>query len=164
MDQLDAPKKLAELLEPDMTLMVGMAEIASSGTMRVESRPLTVADIQDDTIRVLVDTTADWAQRARNGERAHVTVSDNRKNVWAGLNAAMMISTDSIEIDEVWNPFAAAYFEDGRNSPNIGVLHLRVDGGMYWSTPSGRVGALISLIKTKFGDASQSGEHGIVDA
>ena len=68
-----------------------------------------------------------------------MTISDNRQNVWASLQASMKVTTDNKEIDDLWNPFAAAYFEEGRESKNIGVLHLVVEKGMFWSTPSGRM-------------------------
>ncbi len=163
--ELDSPKKLSELLKPGMTLMVGTAAEAQPGSASpapIESRPLTVADIDQDTIRVLVDSTARFTHQARAGEQAHVVVSDNRENVWASLNATMAFSQDEAVIDELWNPFAAAYFDDGRGSTNIGVLLLRVEDGTYWSTPSGRLGSLVSMIKAKLGDAEQSGEHGKV--
>lgn len=164
MTKLDSPKRLAELLEPGMTLMVGTAasEIASVAAVSLHSRPLTVAHTKDDTIRVLIDTTADFVDQARRGERAHVTLSDNRQNVWVSLNATMTLSMSESEIEELWNPFASAYFEEGRESPNIGVLRLHVTDGMYWSTPSGRLGSLISVIKAKMGDPDDGGEHGAV--
>lgn len=158
MEQLDPPKTLSELLDPGMTLMVG----TPSSTGVLDSRPLTVADVQGDMIRVLVDTTAEWADQARAGETAHVTVNDNRKNTWIALDARMALSTDDDEIDELWNPFAGAYFDDGRDSPNIGVLHIDVKVGTYWTAPSGRVGALISMLKAKVSGAGESGEHGAI--
>ena len=33
---------------------------------------------------------------------------------------------------------------------------------MYWSTPSGRLGSLISIVKAKFGNPENSGKHGDV--
>jgi len=65
-------------------------------------------------------------------------------------------------IDELWNPFAAAYFDNGRDSPGIAVLRVIGERGTYWSTPSGRIGSLISMVKARFGDPEQSGEHGDV--
>ena len=66
------------------------------------------------------------------------------------------------EIDELWNPAAGAYFDNGRDTPGIAVLHLDVLRGHYWSSPSGRIGALLSMIKAKSAGAEQSGEHGPV--
>ncbi len=163
MNELDSPKTIDELLEPGMTLMVGTQSVLDShGEVGISSRPLTVADASGDLVRIIVDSSAEFARQAMRGERAHVTLSDNRKNVWASLDATMAMSTDTDEIDELWSPFASAYFPDGRESQNIAVLHLRVLRGMYWSTPAGRIGSAISLLKAALGKENDSGEHGAV--
>ena len=71
MDTLDSPKKLSDLLEPGMTLMVGTppSRPVTGATVSMESRPLTVADIDEDTIRVLVDTSASFMAEARTATR-----------------------------------------------------------------------------------------------
>jgi hypothetical protein len=45
--------------------------------------------------------------------------------------------------------------------PNRNRPH-RPERGSYWSTPSGRIGSLISMVKAQLGDPEQSGEHGDV--
>jgi general stress protein 26 len=158
MEPHDESKTLADLLDPGMTMMVGTLSPAG----RLEARPLTVAKVAGDTIRVLVDTSAPWAQAVGAGDEAHVAVSDNRKNVWASLQATLRLSNDEAEINELWNPFASAYFDNGRESVDIGVLHIVVDSGAYWTSPSGRLGSLISMIKAVVGDPKDSGDHGAI--
>jgi general stress protein 26 len=63
-------------------------------------------------------------------------------------------------LDELWNPFAGAYFEDGRETPGIAVLQLETDSGRYWSAPSGRVGSMIATIEAKVSGAESAGDHG----
>jgi general stress protein 26 len=159
METFDDPKALADLLDPGMTMMV--ATMSPQG--HLVARPLTVADVADDTIRVLVDTAAAWAQAIGPGDEAHVAVSDNRKNVWASLHTSLDISHDDAAIDALWNPAASAYFADGRQSAGIGVLHIRVLGGLYWTSPSGRLGSIIGMIKAAVGDPADGGDHGMID-
>ena len=78
----------------------------------------------------------------------------------ASLSAST--TTDLALIDELWNPFAGAYFDQGRDTPGIAVMRIDADQGRYSTTPSGRVGSLISMVKAKLGGAEQSGEHGDV--
>lgn len=156
MKPLDEPKRLGDLLSKGTTMMVG----TRSATGPFNSRPLTVADVQGTTIRVLIDTAADWTTGVRASDQAHVTVSDNRDNLWLAMNATMTITADKAEIDELWNAFASAYFDEGRDTPTIGVLHLALEEGTYWSTPSGRVGSVVSMLKAAIGNPQDSGEHG----
>ena len=129
----------------------------------LEFRPLTVARIDGDRIRILLDTNEAWAKAISPDDPVQVTLSDNRKNHWAWIKGTIALSTDQALIDELWSPFAAAYFDDGRDTPGIAVLTVTVDDGRYWTTASGRIGSLISAIRAKLGRPDQAGEHGVID-
>ena len=72
------------------------------------------------------------------------------------------MSSEPALIDELWNPAAEAFFDEGRDSPGIAVLGMTGSSGRYWSSPSGRLGSVIAMIKAKLGDPEESGEHGDV--
>ncbi len=154
----DPSRPLSDLLQGGTTLMVA----TKSPDGEVDSRPLTVADVTGSTIRILIDTTADWAKHLVDGDWTLATLSDTRSNAFASLTGRLSTTTDAAEIDELWNPFAGAYFDDGRESVGIAVMHITPERGEYWDSPSGRIGTLISLVKAKLGDGEDSGEHGDV--
>ena len=154
----DAPKELVDLVHPGTTLMVGFESVGSS----LEFRPLTVARVLGRRLEILLDTSEPWAKALSEGDVAHVTVSDNRENTWLSLRGTTSMTTDAKVIDELWTPFAEAYFDDGRNTPGITVLRIEGSEGHYWTTASGRIGSIISMLKAKFGDAEQSGESGAI--
>lgn len=158
MSTADAPKALADLVHPGTTLMVG---IESAGSP-LEFRPLTVARVLGGRLEILLDSSEPWATALHEGDVAHVTVSDNRENTWVSLRGTTSTTTDATVIDELWTPFAEAYFDGGRNTPGITVLRIDGSHGHYWTTTSGRLGSIISMLKAKFGDAEQSGESGAV--
>ncbi|MCU1360172.1 MAG: uncharacterized protein JWN99_1461 [Ilumatobacteraceae bacterium] len=158
MNNDDPSKPLDELLQPGSTLMVG-TEMAGG---EVEFRPLTVGRINGDRIEILMDTTAPWTESLKDGDRAYVTFSDTRSNTWLSLVGALSTTKNPAVIDELWNPFASAYFDDGRDTPGIAVLYIDGTKGSYWEAPSGRIGSIISMLKAKFGDPEKSGEHGDV--
>jgi hypothetical protein len=70
MEPHDESKTLADLLDPGMTMMVGTLSPAG----RLEARPLTVAKVAGDTIRVLVDTTK---PKSMNSGIPRVEISDH---------------------------------------------------------------------------------------
>ena len=153
--QTETDQPLHDLLEPGSTLMVGTTE--ADGT---QFRPLTVARATGGRVEILLDTAESWAGALRDGDAVQVTMSDNRTNTWLWFRGTASTLTDSQHIDELWNPMASVYFDDGRNTPGIAVLVIDADEGRYWTTPSGRVGSLISMIKAKVAGADASGEHG----
>src|SRR6476646_8744449 len=111
-DNTDKP--LDELLEPGSTLMVGTSE--ANGT---EFRPLTVARVRGARVEILLDTSESWASSVRDGDAVVVTMSDNRKNTWLWFRGTATTLTDPALIDELWSPMAAAYFDNGRDTPGI---------------------------------------------
>jgi general stress protein 26 len=123
-----------------------------------------VAGIEGSVLSFLIDTTADWVAQARAANRLHATVSDTRGNTYLSLNGRPSFTTDPAVIDELWNPFAGSFFDEGRDDPNIAVLRLDVTEGSYWDGPSGRLGELISVVRAKFGDGDDAGERGRIDA
>jgi general stress protein 26 len=158
MDYDDEAKPLDELLEPGSTLMLAVDTVGP-----LEFRPMTVARTGGSSIEMLLDTEEEWARSLSNGDRAYVTLSDNRTNTWMTMRGRTSVSTDPATIDELWNPAADAYFDDGRDSPGIAVLRVTGENGRYWSSPSGRLGSVVSFVKAKLGDPEDTGEHGDVE-
>ena len=154
-----SPKSLTQLVDNGDTVML-MTMIGE----RHSSRPMTVAAATDGRLDLLVETTSEWCSAIAAGEAVvHMTLSDVRANRFVALNGGASLSTDRAEIDRLWNPGAAAFF-DGKDDPNLAVLHFDVDEGEYWDGPSGRVGSLIALVRAAVGGDEAAGDHGPVDA
>ena len=151
----DEARGIDTLTEPGSTLMVG-----TQVSGQLEFRPLTVARVEGSTIDVLLDTNEQWVASFSDGDRVEVTVSDTRQNVWVAAHGSARLVHDEQLIDELWNPFASAYFENGRETPGIAVFRIDIEEGRYWTTQSGRLGSLISTVRAKLGGAERSGEHG----
>jgi len=153
----DPTKSLDELVDGGTIVML-MTMIGGTHS----SRPLTVAEVDGRRVSFPVDRTVDWA--AAIGEPStvvHGVVSDVRKNVFVSLNGRAEITPDRAEVDRLWNPAAAAFF-DGKDDPSAAVLHLDVDDGEYWDVPSGRLGAALAVIKAAV-TGDPAGERGTVE-
>lgn len=159
METNDAPRPLDDLLGAGSVIMLGTAD--DDG--RWAFRPLTAARVHGSRMDVLVDTTEEWVAGIDAGSEVHVTVSDTKANTWADLRGRVDVSTDRDLVDELWSPPAAAYFDDGRDTPGIGAMMIDVSEGRYWSAPSGRLGSLLSMAEAMLGDPEEdAGDHGEV--
>src|SRR5688572_22987981 len=138
----DPPRPLSDLVAEGATVMF-MTMIGEEHS----SRPLTIAGIDDDRLSFLVDRSASWVGAVRSGVAfIHLTVADDRHNTYLSLNGQASLSDDRGEIDRLWSAPAGAYF-DGKDDPSVTVLRVDVDGGEYWSSPSGRIGAALSMLR-----------------
>jgi general stress protein 26 len=152
------PRRLDDLLDGGTVVMLG----THSGMQDLDFRPLTVARVDGDRIDFLIDLRERWASQFSDGESVHLTLSDNRSNDWGHLVGTASISTDPALVDELWSPPAAAYFDDGKDTPGVAAFRVRVTAGRYWSAPSGRIGSLISMISAAVGGDRAAGEQGDV--
>ncbi len=157
MDPEHDTKRLDELLAGGSTLMVG------TGLPDISSKPLTVAEVDEDQLFILVDTQERWTASFRDGDPIHATLSDNRSNSWAELDGTGRLERDPELLDRLWTPAASAYFDDGRGTPTLAALVITVDEGRYWASASGRIGELFSVVGAALGRADAAGEQGDVD-
>jgi len=157
MTATDEPRPLTELVDAGSILML-MTMIDGTHS----SRPLTCAGIDGDRISFLVDGTSSWVGAIEGGAGdVHLTMADNRGNDYVAVNGDARLSRERADIDELWSAPAGAYFDGGKDDPNIVVVHVDVREGEYWSSPSGRLGAALSLIRVATSnDPDKAGDHG----
>jgi general stress protein 26 len=123
---------------------------------------MTIAGVAADRLDLLVDTTTEWTSAVAAGKATtHVTLSDVRANKFVALNGTATVSRDRTEVERLWNPGAALFFE-GKDDPKLAVLHFQVGGGQYWDSPNGRIGSLIAMVKAAVGGHEDAGDHGPV--
>jgi general stress protein 26 len=150
-------RPLIDLLDTGDTVML-MTMIGDEHS----SRPMTIAGVADDRLDLLVDTTTEWTSAVAAGRAiTHVTSSDVRTNRFVALNGTATVSRDRTEVERLWNPGAAAFFE-GKDDPNLAALHFQVADGQYWDSANGRIGSLIAMVKAAVGGDEQAGDHGSV--
>lgn len=82
----------------------------------------------------------------------------------SGSLVAHPLTIQEAEFDgDLWNPAAEAWFRDGPEDPNVGVLKFTASGGEYWDTPGGRVATVFSFIKSKVSGEPIEGDNGKVE-
>ena len=97
----------------------------------LHSRPLGV--VEDDFAGKLWFFTADpSAKTADVAAHPEVNVSVGDGKGWLSLSGTATVSRDQARIDRYWNPWAAAYFEGGREDPSVALLEIDVDTIEYW--------------------------------
>ena len=87
-------------------------------------------------------------------------LSDNGKGLYAYLNGSMSISDDTAKLDELWSPAAAAWFDGGREDPDIRLLSFKITKGEIWTTPTSGVAFLFNVARAQLtGVQPDMGDH-----
>ncbi|MEP6675233.1 MAG: pyridoxamine 5'-phosphate oxidase family protein [Ferruginibacter sp.] len=111
----------------------------------IDSRPMSTQKVEDDGIMWFMsskDSTKNL-ELQKDG-RVHLMYSDPSKSHYLSIAGYAEIVHDRDKIEELWNPIAKAWFEEGKEDPDITLLKVHPEEGHYWDTKNGK---LVSLIK-----------------
>ncbi|HEY1531756.1 MAG TPA: pyridoxamine 5'-phosphate oxidase family protein [Galbitalea sp.] len=75
----------------------------------------------------------------------NVNVSFQSGNGWVSVAGTASVSRDQHKIDELWNKFAEAWFEQGREDPTIALIRVDANTVEYWDADEPRA---VTLLKT----------------
>ncbi|PZE59119.1 hypothetical protein DEJ04_07845 [Curtobacterium sp. MCLR17_044] len=130
----------------------------------LHARPLAVQDKTfHGTLRFLVQDGSEKVEDiARN---PHVNVSIESQGGYLSIAGTATVTQDDSVVDELWSPFAEAWFPEGRQDPSIRLLTVEGVSVEYWTQDTGPVGSLVQMFKAALGKQSQpdTGDHGTVE-
>jgi general stress protein 26 len=155
--------KLWKALKSDRTLMLGLA-----GVDEGHSQPMT-ALLADDRphgpIWFFTASDTDLVKALGQGHRAIAHFAAKGHDLFASIHGKLVADDDRAVIDELWNPFAAAWFEGGKTDPKLKVLRLDPEHAQVWLNESSLFAGVKLLLgrdpkqeyKDKVGDVKLAG-------
>jgi len=147
---MPTPKELEakfwKALKSDMTMMLGL-----DGQEDGHTRPMTAQlDGKSEHGPIWFFTARDTAMvRAldKGGSRAIATFASKGHDIFASVHGSLRIDNDRAVIDRLWNPFVAAWFEDGKDDPKLVLIRFDADKAELWENAS----SFVAGIKLLFG-------------
>jgi general stress protein 26 len=136
-------RKFWDSLSSDRTMMLGL-HAADEG----HTRPMTA--MLDESCRSMwFFTVKDNAMvhQLDQGHRAVATFTAKDHDLFATIHGTLLVESDPRMIDRLWNSHVAAWYEGGRNDPNIALLRLDPEQAEIWENAN----SLIAGIKMMFG-------------
>lgn len=148
------PAKVVELLRDERFAMITVL----SPDQGLQSRPMSIQQVEDDgDLWFFISRSSEQAQLIEADPRINVAVSS--KDTWISVTGRGSITRDQARIDELWNGFVDAWFPEGKEDPDVGLLRVDAESAEYWDTPGGRVASLISFVKAKVTGEPYSAEN-----
>ena len=117
------------------------------GDGRLRGRPMLALQLEHDESL--------WFLTHRGSEKLEDIARDTRVNLsfagasgdYLSLSGRARVSDDRDVVERLWNPTFRAWFPNGPKDPDIVVVHVSLDQGDYWKTPTSSVVRLVGLIK-----------------
>ncbi len=135
--------KFWKALKSDMTVMLGLDGVDDGHT-----RPMT-AQIEGDEggpIWFFTARDTELAQKLDGQRRAVATFASKGHELFATIHGSLRIDNDRAVIDRLWNPYIAAWYEDGKDDPQLTLLRLDPDRGQIWQDGSSLVAGIKILL------------------
>lgn len=115
---------------------------------RLVAHPLTVQEAEfDGDLWFLVAKGATFVTDLRADDRVGVSLSSN--DSWVSLSGRAELVDDRVKIKELWSPTVEAWFTDGPDDPEVGLLKFTAETAEYWDSPGGKLASLFSFVKSK---------------
>ena len=136
-------RKFWDNLSSDRTMMLGLHAVEEGHT-----RPMT-AMLDEGRRSMWFFTVKENAMvhQLDQGHRAVASFTAKSHDLFATIHGTLLVESDPAMIDRLWNSHVAAWYEGGRNDPNIVLLRLDPDQAEIWENAS----SLLAGIKLMFG-------------
>jgi general stress protein 26 len=155
----DEIAQVADLISDARTALV--TTVGTDG--RLVSRPLAVLDRPfDGDLWFLTPDPSPKTEEVRVNDQVNVAmqVGDD----FLSIAGTASVSRDRDMIDELWNPYAEAWFEGGKDDPSVALLRVHADSAEYWKMNDPKPVALIKYAKAIVtGEQPDVGENRSVD-
>jgi general stress protein 26 len=123
-------EKFWKSVKSDRTMMVGLAGVSES-----LAQPLT-AQLDDDhsqgPIYFFTAKDADLVREMGGSHPATAYFTGKGHDLFASVEGELVADNDRATIERLWNPFVAAWFEGGKDDPNLQLLRFEPGHAQIW--------------------------------
>jgi general stress protein 26 len=121
--------KFWKALKSDRTFMLGLA-----GREDGLGQPMTAQTESDGRgpIYIFTSRETDLAHDLTGSQRATAHFASKGHDLFANLSGELTADNDRATIDRLWSPFVAAWFEGGKDDPNLLLLRFDADELQVW--------------------------------
>ena len=77
---------------------------------------------------------------------AVLTFASKGHDLFATVDGTLSVDNDREVIDRLWNPFIAAWFEQGKDDPKLRLLRLDPAGGEVWENENSLLAGIRILL------------------
>lgn len=140
--------------------MLVTKEGESDDSMR--SRPMyLVQDAYDGTLYFYTSKNAEKVYEIKEDRDVCITFSDVQNGVFVSLTGKAKLTDDQELIDRYWNSGINAWFEDGKDNPDIAMLKIKVNRGEHWKSDENKMVQLFETAKANTLESTTPdiGEH-----
>jgi general stress protein 26 len=135
----DAIKKIKDLSESAKVCMF----CTELDKLPINSRPMSLQETDDEgNLWFISSDTSNKNFEIKEDRRVQLFFMNNSDYQYLSVYGTATIYKDRSTIEDKWSPMAKAWFENGKDDPNVSIIRVEPTDTYYWDT---KVGKLVSL-------------------
>ena len=160
-EQAGTTAKLAELIKDIKFAM--LTTIDKDGALR--SRPMATQNEEfNGELWFFTKAAAPKVEEVQHEHHVNVSYAHPSDQRYISISGTGQLVRDEAKKKELWTPAMKAWFPNGPEDPEIGLLKITADKAEYWETPSSTVVHLVGFVKaTLTGKPHHPGENEKLD-
>ena len=138
-EELEA--KLWAGLRSEMTVMLGMVDESAP------ARPMTAQFEGDEDRGPLWFFTSQDSELVEAGGGAATAVFISKgHDLFARIEGKLVEDTRRDMIEKLWNPFVAAWYDDGKDDPDIALMRMDLESAEIWENASSLMAGIKAML------------------
>jgi general stress protein 26 len=128
----------------------------------LRARPMNlVQDAYDGTLYFFTPKSDAKVYEVKNDKEVCITFSEPKDQVYVSMTGKAKLTTDKELINKYWNSWAAAWFEEGKDDPELAMLEVKITKGEHWHVKENKFVQLFETAKAsiKEEDTPDIGEN-----
>lgn len=91
-------------------------------------------ELENAKIWFIGDKTTETVKDIQKNPQVNLSyVSADQKN-FVSINGTAKLVNDKAKLDELWSPIYAAFYEHGKDDPNVQIICVECNGAQYWTS------------------------------
>jgi len=112
----------------------------------ISTRPMGVQEVDDEgNLWFISSRTSNKNFEIGQDSRVQLFFSEPSKNEFLSVYGDAEIFREQAVIEALWTPIAKAWFEEGKNDPDVTVIKVKPLDAYYWDTQSGKVVTFLKI-------------------
>ena len=84
-------------------------------------------------------------EEIKQDDMVQLIYSDLGKSEFLSVTGEADVYNDHAKVNELWNGVAKAWFEEGKNDPELTLIRVRPTDSYYWDTKDGKVVSMLKI-------------------
>lgn len=139
----DAREKFWEMIEDHHACML----VTHGPGGSLHARPMhAIPDRDKREILFFTEISGGKATEIAHSQEVCLTFMSHKKNDFIAAQGTAELTTDRALIDKHWNTMVKAWFPQGKDDPNVGMIRVHVRAGEFWDSSSSDIANMMRMM------------------